>query len=1125
MKNSCFKKYGIVVLVILSFGSLKAQYNNFKKWSVKEGLPQSDVYSIMQDARGYMWLASGGGVSMFDGIKFKNYTKSNGLSGNLVRCVFEASNGNIWFGTNEGVCYYDGLRFHTLKNKDFKGTSALCFAENEEHALLIGTDDGGINILKFNGDSIQIKNINETNGLGSNSVFDIAIDEQQNIWLATYGGGLNRLTVKNGIYSSVIIKGPSKLPSDMLLSVAIKGDDIWLGSEDAGAVNFSIKKIREEDFSSPLVYNTKSGLNSNYIWNILIAGDNKIWLASMENGINRLEKSGSSCLNKSFTLKNGLSDNQILSLYEDKQANVWIGTNGNGVDMLTGDYFSHFSVADGLPSNKIQSIKQDTANAYWLASSGGGLSQLTFSDNVPAIKNYVDAQGLTNFISSIAIGKGTNKNIWFGTDNNGVVKFNGSKFYNFKETDGLINNRVYSIYVDSKGIVWSGTADGISRYDGVRFLNTSTDRMKMQNEGVKTIIEDPSQNIWFGTSGGLARYKGEGDLRTFDEVEGLKAKDVNAIAAHSSGDIYIGTNTGGLYKYNHFKNDSVAIEFVADDSLLLSNSIRSLQFLNDSVLIAGTFKGFDKIYFDKKFKINRVKHYTVNEGFLGLECNDNALLLDNDKNIWFGTVNGITKYAPAFDNKIKPAPEVFITDVQLFFKDINWEAKKEGKQKWFNVPNTLILPFDQNHLAFKFQANDFNNSQSILYKFKLEGRDAEWSPSRKSNEETFSGLAPGSYKFVVMAQNLQGDWSAPASFSFTITPPWYKTTTFYILLILSIVLLIYGYIKWREKKLVEEKKILEHTVKERTHEVVTQKHLIEEKHKEITDSINYAERIQRSFLASDELLSAYLKNYFVFFKPKDVVSGDFYWASPVAGSGVVDVSSSNVTLSGVEEGVGNFILATADSTGHGVPGAIMSLLNITSLEKAIEHLTDPAEILNNTRQTIIKRLKKDGSAEGGKDGMDCSLILFDFKNKQLHIAAANNPVWIVSKGSGGGVDVSSNNVTLSGVEAVVENRYELIEIKPDKMPVGKHDRDQESFRLQTIDIQEGDMIYTLTDGFPDQFGGEKGKKFMSKNLKELLLVNSHLPMQEQKDLLMKVFRDWVGAAEQVDDVTVIGIRV
>jgi serine phosphatase RsbU (regulator of sigma subunit)/ABC-type amino acid transport substrate-binding protein len=269
-------------------------------------------------------------------------------------------------------------------------------------------------------------------------------------------------------------------------------------------------------------------------------------------------------------------------------------------------------------------------------------------------------------------------------------------------------------------------------------------------------------------------------------------------------------------------------------------------------------------------------------------------------------------------------------------------------------------------------------------------------------------------------------------------------------------------------------------------EVNNQKLLIEEKHKEITDSINYAERIQRSFLATKELLNENLPDYFVFFQPKEIVSGDFYWASKLSNN--------------------QFALATADSTGHGVPGAIMSLLNIMSLEKSIENNSEPAEILNSARTTIIDRLKKDGSPDGGKDGMDCSLISLDFQNLKMTYSAANNPVWIVRPSSDTGHD-------------------ELLELAPDKMPVGKHDRDSISFSQHVVDLQKGDVIYTLTDGMADQFGGEKGKKFMYKKLKELLISVVRLSMPDQKEKLAEVLNNWKGDLEQVDDVTVIGIRV
>lgn len=260
-----------------------------------------------------------------------------------------------------------------------------------------------------------------------------------------------------------------------------------------------------------------------------------------------------------------------------------------------------------------------------------------------------------------------------------------------------------------------------------------------------------------------------------------------------------------------------------------------------------------------------------------------------------------------------------------------------------------------------------------------------------------------------------------------------------------------------------------------------QKQLVEEHSKEIEDSINYAERIQKSLLASNDLLESNLREHFIFFRPRNVVSGDFYWASPLPD--------------------GKFVMITADSTGHGIPGAIMSMLNISCLKETLkEGFTEPADILNNIRGLIIETLKKDGSAEGGKDGMDCSLLRFDLSNNTLTYSAANNPVWIV-------------------------RGKELLELPYDKMPVGKHNRDTVSFTQHPVELQQNDMVYTLTDGLPDQFGGIKGKKFMHKQLKELLVSLAHLPIEEQKNSLDSALNSWKGDLEQVDDITVIGIRI
>ncbi len=293
---------------------------------------------------------------------------------------------------------------------------------------------------------------------------------------------------------------------------------------------------------------------------------------------------------------------------------------------------------------------------------------------------------------------------------------------------------------------------------------------------------------------------------------------------------------------------------------------------------------------------------------------------------------------------------------------------------------------------------------------------------------------------------------------------------------LALVVVFAGFMYNRFRVTNRQKKIIE--VKEL--ETREQKMLIEEKHKEITDSINYAERIQRSFLASKSELDKNLVDYFVFFRPKDVVSGDFYWATELKN--------------------GNFVYVTADSTGHGVPGAIMSILNIASLEKAVEANVSAATILNATRKLIIDRLKKDGTPEGGKDGMDCSLIVLSKDKKSLHYAAAHNPVWIVTANS-------------------------LSEYVADKMPVGKHDREETPFAEHCVALSPGDVVYTATDGFADQFGGTKGKKFKYSRLKQLLFEIHQKPMSEQQAILRQTIDEWVGELEQVDDICIIGVRI
>lgn len=291
---------------------------------------------------------------------------------------------------------------------------------------------------------------------------------------------------------------------------------------------------------------------------------------------------------------------------------------------------------------------------------------------------------------------------------------------------------------------------------------------------------------------------------------------------------------------------------------------------------------------------------------------------------------------------------------------------------------------------------------------------------------------------------------------------WMLNITFGVGLFFILIFLIIVYRGYKQKK--------------KSNTIISQqKLLVEEKQKEITDSISYARRIQFSLLADERIINEHLKDYFIYFMPKDIVSGDFYWCA---------------------QKNGQFYLALCDCTGHGVPGAFMSLLSISLLNEAINErgIKEPSKALDFVRERIIKSL------DDGRDGLDGVLLAFDLKQGKLKAALSNNPIWVIRNG-------------------------QLIVIEPDKMPVGRHDKQHIPFSQKSMDLQKGDLLILLTDGYADQFGGEKGKKFKYSGLQKFLCENEKLEMQMIKRKLGSSFESWKGDLEQIDDVCIIGIRI
>jgi ligand-binding sensor domain-containing protein/very-short-patch-repair endonuclease/serine phosphatase RsbU (regulator of sigma subunit) len=1273
---------------------LFSQRNNFQTYSLEQGLPQATIYCIIQDNRGYLWLGTdGGGLCRFDGIGFKTYGKKEGFRGQSIRSLIQDSKGRIWAGTkDEGIIVYDGLKFTSITKKNgLSGTAILCMYEDEKGTVWAGTDDGGLNkitpLSSGRGaggevDSFRIQVINQEKGLSNNSVFDIHKDKEGHIWLATLGGidvvtPLFRGRGVGGEVDSFSIdqfRGGREIPSDYILSIEEDSEGaLWFGTLEDGVFRIAPQsKNSSTNFKLDVLsrkvttFNQSNGFNAKKIWGIYKTSNNEMWFASVENGIIRkrnatLPSDANSKNNfENYSDQEGLPANQVLCIFEDKEKNIWIGTSGNGLCKFMGDVFSHYSEKDGLPSNSIQGIDQDSAGNFWLATSGGGLAQLDLRSGKPVTKNFTVKDGLPgNSMLAVSAGKiSYNKSIWGVCNDAGIAKFNGKTFTNFSETQGLLDNSAYSILVDKNGIVWIGTLEGISKFDGQKFLNISMETMKIDAKGVNAIIQDKAGNLWFGTGGGLAKYSGDGSIVTFDEVEGLMHKEIKALAEDPFGNIWIGTNNGGLYRLDVFTDNKQKIQLIANDSLLSSNSVRAIIFLDEKTtggsgkeMVVGTDKGIDKITFDDKGKILKIRNYNATDGFMGVECNDNAMYRDAAGNIWIGTVKGLTRFNPAAEIQNHNEPQTHITNVKLYFKEVDWRAKGVGSVlPWFNLPQSLQLSNNDNHLTFDYSAISLGNAQKVKYRYMLEGADEEWSPDRKETSVTFSGLSPGTYIFKVIAAGANGVWNTqPAEFRFTINPPWYRTFSAYLLYFILLAGGTYSFIKYRERVLLKEKKILEDKVQERTAEVVKQKEelvlqneIIEEKNKDITDSINYAEKIQRAILPDPEKIKKALPESFILFGPRDIVSGDFFWYAEVKApqppeggpddefgyqtadpmlykllkefvkenrsvpteaenifwelvrekklgykfrrqhiigqyiadfvclqkkliieidgliheapdhktsdqqrtqylnkigfsvlrftnneiivnpEGVIDkvlteLKSRTSLLPPSGGGGAVILLAAADCTGHGVPGAFMSMINTSLLNESVNEkkILQPNEILNEVRKGIITALKQTGASGEQKDGMDVAIVsLTPALSKvegavRLQYAGANNSMYIIRKdsfpplGGGGGV---------------------LEEIEPDPMPVAISDR-RGDFTNKELELQKGDTFYIFTDGYADQFGGPKGKKFKYSQFKQLLISIQDKTMQQQHDILHQTMVDWKGELEQIDDILVIGVRI
>ena len=1052
----CEDRNGTIWLGTQMGGLSKYDGKTFTFYSAKEGFTSNNINTIIEDNAGFIWIGCNDGVYKFDGKTFFKYTEKEGLCNNSVFHILEDKSNFIWFGTSRGLCKYD-RESETFTNytqrEGFSNNAIQSIFEDKNSELWFGTYNDGL--FKLSGKSFT--HYTKQNGLIGDVVYSICQDNNGNYWLGTEKGLC--MYDNNSFYSYNSNFG------DIICSTKDTLGNLWFGSRDNGLIKYD-----KHNFTQ---YTEKDGLSSNYINTLFEDKSNNLWLGT-NGGVNKFAL-------KSFVSleENGLLEAGSMPIAEDKEGGIWIGTNGEKLGYYDGKSFSIYN-KPFLTSNKYPAstscIVRDKNNNIWFGTNGGGAYKYDGNSFV----KYTTSEGLIdNNVNAIATDR--EGNIWFGT-NFGVSKFDSKTFTTYTEKDGLINNGVYSIIEDNAHNYWFGTKEGLSKFDKKSFTNYTTDQGLISNS-IHSMIEDKSFNIWIATDSGLSYYNptiegvGTTPFTNYTEKEGLSSKSISAVLEDSHSNIWITTNKG--------------MDILTRDQLDNSSGIPS--FINLSKA----------------------------DGLKGNEFNTNSAFIDSKGRAWWGSAKALTMLDLKTFYLPSQAPNVHLTNIDLEQKFIDYNILKDtiskggnfmigsGKNRknlneikfgdvvtFFNYPLNLVLPNNFNYLTFHFSAIDWTAPHKIQYQFMLQPMDKDWCDNTTSSVADYRNLPPGQYTFKVKAMGIANKWSDPKEVSFTILSPWYKQWWVQGLAFCFALVIIWLLFNWRTASLRNKQKELEQIVFERTAEVVAekkevekQKEVVEQKNKEITDSIEYALRIQSAILPANRIVKQYLDESFILYKPKDIVAGDFYWMETLPSN-----SKHSATI----------LFAACDCTGHGVPGAMVSVVCHNALNRAVREfdLTRPASILDKTAEIVIEAFSK--SEEEIKDGMDISLVSITYKDQsdkvEVEWAGANNALWLMQKG-------------------------ELQETKADKQPIGMYDNNK-PFTNHHFTLTKGDVIYLFTDGYADQFGGETGqKKLTRKRFKDLLQTIQDQSMHQQEQYLDKFIVDYRKDLEQIDDILVMGVKL
>lgn len=796
MTQRVVKLLAFLFFLLIYSTSGTAQTFDFISYGVEDGLSQSEVQTVFQDSRGYLWVGTtGGGACSFDGVKFHEYGKRDGLSGQVVNCIAEDSTGNIWFGTQRGVCFFNGKKIAGIDSEELQRAKINSIVALP-NAVWIGGPGG---IYEYTISNQQVHKL-------SSMQHDLTMcaDESGVVWVGS-GSTLYRFNAHKK--DSVDLHLPAGKNIQIISICSDRHGLLYIGTND-GLI------IYRPSTGTSAVNELTAVFAGKTIHDIYTDHDGAIWLATLNNLVVKY-KPGSIVR---YDRTNGLSAEGILHITEDNTHHMWFATREQSLLKLRSETFTYFGNVAGFGSGTVFRIMEDHEGKIWCGSNQEGLYcyDPRLPDNDPRKSVPVFNAGGRPFVQPVAIIEDNRQQVWVGHYDGLTCLANGHPVKQL-----LSGIRVRSLLQDRNGNIWAGTwGKGVYLIKGQETILFNSEKNKLPSDFIHALYEARDGTIWMGTGNGLVSYDGE-TFKVFGIAEGLCNTYIGSLTEDKAGNIWFHTDEC-VMRYDGKK-------FIAysDANGLVSNTFYLLSFDSAGYLWVGTNKGVDRMEVDEAGRVLSVKNFSRNEGFRGIECNSRAVCLSRDGCLWFGTVKGVIRYDPSKELTDNVQPVVHLTGIRLFLEQTDWALTGAGEAGWFHLPVKLELGHEHNHLTFTYEAIHLQSPQATRYKFMLAGFDSVWQPVTAATEITYANLPPGHYVFRVMASNIPGKWDAAPVQSCPITilsppPPFWQTGWFLGIAVLFISFALYTLVVSRNRRSAQLREKLEEQVRERTLEISRQ---------------------------------------------------------------------------------------------------------------------------------------------------------------------------------------------------------------------------------------------------------------------------------------------------------------